>query len=958
MKHLLFSFILTSVCLLFITPTKATHVTGSEIGWTHLGNNEYAITVTVYRDCNGVNVSRTPIIVESNCGKEDKIGVPKYISDITPVCSEQCTRCQSSGCTFKYGIEKFELTAVFDLSQYIKNGCCEFTISWGDCCRSGNITTGAANQGMYIEAFLNSCISTNVSWNKAKAPIACLGRDLSLNHSITTENSSDSIVYALTSGLTGASTSITYSSSYDADKFINYLGFPKTGLKQPRGLHFNSATGILFFRPMKVEISVAAFEAQVYRNGKLIAKTMRDMQFVIIKCPDNNPPVLSGFDGEFDPAAFSKVVCIGNTSKFLFKTNDKEIKDTVIVEFGNGIGDSLVTINNDAKGSAYWYWTPDTSDITTQFQNFSLTAIDNACPVNARTQQVYRIKVVEPTAIDPKVNISALDSCGHYLFQIHDKNNQPISAKWYLNNDTFEGDSISFKITKSGRQIVKAVVEGCSSIELIDTFFVNNVYKLKTNLNDTTFCATKVVLAPNIKGANGKLNYNWTISDGLNYNGLTDESSLLLNLNNLSGLIDQHISLKLEDSLGCKLEKSVAIKIKSSVAKQLASGGEYCENTSKQIALNTYNGNGNWYGNGVENNIINIEKLQPGKHNIRFIFESANNCIVDTAKFTIYESPNIKIDNELTTCVGAEEIGLTAEPQGGNWSGDGISGTTFNPNNAGKGNHNLIYWVTNAYNCANQDTLLATVYDYIPNVNITDIVTACEYADEIELTSTIEGGTWSGNGVLSTANPLSLSPALLNIGPNSIAYEYTDSNECSFYDTSYVIVNEQPTASFTLSKRYFPKGDSIKANNTTLNASAHSFLWLIGDPVFIGENTTNLKTVVDTIGIFDVTLFATNTTTGCIDTFIINDAIEVGPVGIKDVDLLKSLYPNPASTFINLPFEKEQVINYSIFSINGKSYGLGQVTDARLNVADLPNGIYILRLNDGAKTAHYLFNKN
>lgn len=35
---------------------RATHFSGGEIYWTCLGNNQYQITLMVYRDCAGINV--------------------------------------------------------------------------------------------------------------------------------------------------------------------------------------------------------------------------------------------------------------------------------------------------------------------------------------------------------------------------------------------------------------------------------------------------------------------------------------------------------------------------------------------------------------------------------------------------------------------------------------------------------------------------------------------------------------------------------------------------------------------------------------------------------------------------------------------------------------------------------------------------------------------------------------
>ena len=40
------------VILLFSFKTKATHIVGGELNYKHLGNNNYEIRLTLYKDCN------------------------------------------------------------------------------------------------------------------------------------------------------------------------------------------------------------------------------------------------------------------------------------------------------------------------------------------------------------------------------------------------------------------------------------------------------------------------------------------------------------------------------------------------------------------------------------------------------------------------------------------------------------------------------------------------------------------------------------------------------------------------------------------------------------------------------------------------------------------------------------------------------------------------------------------
>ncbi|MBI3141447.1 MAG: hypothetical protein HYZ16_01320, partial [Bacteroidetes bacterium] len=122
--------------------------------------------------------------------------------------------------------------------------------------------------------------------------IICLGRDFIYNQGVQdmdvdpkTSGLADSLVYSWAEPMQTVSTKTSWSSGYTYNKPIYYLGFPKTGMAFPRGIHLDSATGDMMFRPMKVEQTVMSIKIESYRNKKLTGVTRRDIQVVVIKCP-------------------------------------------------------------------------------------------------------------------------------------------------------------------------------------------------------------------------------------------------------------------------------------------------------------------------------------------------------------------------------------------------------------------------------------------------------------------------------------------------------------------------------------------------------------------------------------------------------------------------------------------------------------------------------------------------
>jgi hypothetical protein len=62
-----------------------------------------------------------------------------------------------------------------------------------------------------------------------------------------------------------------------------------------------------------------------------------------------------------------------------------------------------------------------------------------------------------------------------------------------------------------------------------------------------------------------------------------------------------------------------------------------------------------------------------------------------------------------TTCINYNPIALVAAPSGGTYSGNGVSGASFDPATAGVGSHTITYSYTDANGCANSATTTVVV---------------------------------------------------------------------------------------------------------------------------------------------------------------------------------------------------------------------------------------------------------
>src|SRR5687768_16594562 len=101
--------LLISFALAFFVTEKASgsHMMGSDIVYKCLGNGKYLITVRVYRDCNGIQVSQSNVVAQCSSttitiSNQTKVGV----RDITGIDANCPTQSRCAGSSFQYGVEE------------------------------------------------------------------------------------------------------------------------------------------------------------------------------------------------------------------------------------------------------------------------------------------------------------------------------------------------------------------------------------------------------------------------------------------------------------------------------------------------------------------------------------------------------------------------------------------------------------------------------------------------------------------------------------------------------------------------------------------------------------------------------------------------------------------------------------------------------------------------------------
>jgi len=201
-------------------------------------------------------------------------------------------------------------------------------------------------------------------------------------------------------------------------------------------------------------------------------------------------------------------------------------------------------------------------------------------------------------------------------------------------------------------------------------------------------------------------------------------------------------SVTVTDANACEAEDAVELFVDAMPTIAIDAVGDLCENESA-ITLSATPAGGTWSGSGVSGNEFD-PSVGAGNHVITY--ELSNGECTATDNITIHvDAVDATIDSIDPFCVTADAVSLSAATAGGTWSGDGVSGASFDPSIAGDGDHVITYEVT-VGTCTDTDQITVHVDD-MPDATINPIADLCENEAPITLTAATSGGIWVGTSV-------------------------------------------------------------------------------------------------------------------------------------------------------------------------------------------------------------------
>lgn len=286
MKYLL---ILGSI--LFGFQLYASHIVGGEIYYDCLGNDQYEVTIKVYRDCNS---SGAPFDAPLSLGVFYKATNQRFTTyqvnypgstNVPVTFNNPCVTPPSNIC-----VEESVYKKVIDLPPNADG----YIVSYERCCRGPGIMNlmFPDDEGLTLSAEIpgtNSGISCNSSPRFQNYPplLLCNNDDLDFDHSAT-DPDGDVLEYELCTPFNGG-TSANPAPNPPTPPPFNYVawenGFTETtpfGANGPISIDPN--TGQLTASPSLIGKFVVGVCVKEYRNGVLIGSTKRDFLFTVFNC--------------------------------------------------------------------------------------------------------------------------------------------------------------------------------------------------------------------------------------------------------------------------------------------------------------------------------------------------------------------------------------------------------------------------------------------------------------------------------------------------------------------------------------------------------------------------------------------------------------------------------------------------------------------------------------------------
>jgi gliding motility-associated-like protein len=275
--------------ILLFTHANATHIVGGVMDYECLGNNQYRVTLTIYRDCAPgtapFDQSVTIAIYNSSNNLANTLNINfNGFTTLQPTISNDCFPAPNNVC-----IQQAKYIQVVTLPP-ITGG---YTLVHQRCCRNGTIINiqNASNVGSTFSARIpgpeSAVCNSSPSFNNLPPIFLCVGKQFRFNHAAT-DIDGDQLVYSFCSPFNGGTPNDPIPNPPKPPPFTPATFIPPYTTSAPISssppMSIDPVTGLITITPNVIGNFVFAVCVEEYRNGVLLGVTMREFQFTVINC--------------------------------------------------------------------------------------------------------------------------------------------------------------------------------------------------------------------------------------------------------------------------------------------------------------------------------------------------------------------------------------------------------------------------------------------------------------------------------------------------------------------------------------------------------------------------------------------------------------------------------------------------------------------------------------------------
>lgn len=340
MKNRFFT-LLAAFFFLASSNINASHLSGAEFHFEHLSGNDYIVSLSLYRDCNGINVPSTVMVnMESvSCNINNNITLP-ISSGPTVV-----TTIPGSQTTCMGGVIQGYEEYIYSDTVTFPSQCTDWHFSYGSCCRNSAVTNlvNPSSAGLLVESTFDNTVVNN-------SPIYFIDPifygSMGANFSVALggfDPDGDQLVFSLAAPSDNPAAPIPFVAGLSATQPLEIL--PGTSVA------FSTTTG-QFDCVLSTAFQIVVFDVIVeeWRNGQKIAEHRRSLQILPINVGGGQmlaPPVVNNpSNGSIIDAYTMEYNSAAQPFSFSMLFSDQDASDVITY---NAIYSTLETIFPNAQ---------------------------------------------------------------------------------------------------------------------------------------------------------------------------------------------------------------------------------------------------------------------------------------------------------------------------------------------------------------------------------------------------------------------------------------------------------------------------------------------------------------------------------------------------------------------------------------------------------------------------------